>query len=247
MGRLCVAQGKTHEAVARFKECGDRLASWGITNPGFVPWRSNAAQALANTGQRDAAIGLCEEEILAAQEYGVDRELGMALRAKGVLIGRKEGIELLRKAVEVLDRSQALLERARALTDLGAALRRSGRRVEARDTLRLGMDLASRCGATMLTERAHAELVAAGARPRRTWLSGVESLTASELRVCRMAASGLSNRQVAEALFVTEKTVEGHLVNAYRKLDVSSRSQLPGALGESGNEGESALANSVAG
>jgi DNA-binding NarL/FixJ family response regulator len=62
-----------------------------------------------------------------------------------------------------------------------------------------------------------------------------------------MAASGLSNRQIAEALFVTEKTVEGHLVNAYRKLDVSSRSQLPGALGESGIEGESALANSVAG
>jgi DNA-binding CsgD family transcriptional regulator len=72
--------------------------------------------------------------------------------------------------------------------------------------------------------------VAAGARPRRARLSGPASLTPSERRVAAMAADGLTNREIAEALFVTRKAVEYHMGNVFRKLDVNSRSHLGDAL-----------------
>jgi DNA-binding CsgD family transcriptional regulator len=127
-------------------------------------------------------------------------------------------------------------ERAWNLTDLGASLRRGNRRAEARDCLRAGLELAQRLGAIVLADRAHEELVATGARPRRIVLSGVDSLTPSERRIAAMAAEGLSNREIAQALFVTLRTVEMHLSNAFRKLDVSSRTQLPAALASSAAE-----------
>jgi len=87
-------------------------------------------------------------------------------------------------------------------------------------------------GASGLADRAHEELVVAGGRPRRErrMLSGRESLTASEDRVAAMAAEGLSNREIAQRLFVTIKAVQWHLRNVYRKLEVDSREELPAAL-----------------
>ncbi|HZB74630.1 MAG TPA: helix-turn-helix transcriptional regulator, partial [Solirubrobacteraceae bacterium] len=111
-----------------------------------------------------------------------------------------------------------------------AALRRANRRAEARESLRAGMELAGRCGADALSQRAHEELLVAGARPRRLMFSGPEALTPSERRVAELAAEGQSNREIAQALFVTTKTVEVHLTSAYRKLDIGSRVQLAGAL-----------------
>ena len=73
--------------------------------------------------------------------------------------------------------------------------------------------------------------MAAGARPRRDPIESRSRLTASEQRVARMAAEGMTNREIAQALFLTEKTIEVHLTSTYRKLDISSRSQLPRALG----------------
>jgi DNA-binding CsgD family transcriptional regulator len=116
------------------------------------------------------------------------------------------------------------------MTDLGAALRRAGQRAESREILRPALDLAHRCGALVLTERARTELVAAGGRPRRLVLSGLDSLTPSERRVAQLAAAGLSNRDIAQHLFITTRTVEGHLTHAYQKLDITSREQLPDAL-----------------
>ena len=92
------------------------------------------------------------------------------------------------------------------------------------------MDLSHRLGARALLERGHVELQMAGARPRRYAVSGVESLTPAELRVARMAAEGRTNREVAEALFVTPKAVEYHLANAYPKLGITSRRELRQAL-----------------
>ena len=126
--------------------------------------------------------------------------------------------------------SPARLEHARAQVELGAALRRANQRTAAREPLREGLDGARRCGATRLAERAAAELRAAGARPRNEVLTGPAALTASERRTAEMAAAGLSNPEIAQALFVTVKTVEGHLSGAYRKLDVRSRAELPRAL-----------------
>jgi DNA-binding CsgD family transcriptional regulator len=195
-----------------------------------VPWRATLSLAVKAAGQHDEALEIAREDVELARTFKVPRELGMALRAAGLIEGGRAGIELLREAVTVLEGSPAKLERARGLTDLGAAIRREGVRSGAREPLRAGLDLARRCGATALAQRAHQELVATGARPRRLVLSGVDSLTASERRVAELASEGLTNREVAQTLFVTEKTVEGHLGHAYQKLDISSRSELPRAL-----------------
>jgi DNA-binding CsgD family transcriptional regulator len=89
-----------------------------------------------------------------------------------------------------------------------------------------------RGGASALHERARTELVATGARPRReTLLSGPASLTPSERRIAELAAGGRSNREIAQALVITPKTVEYHLGNTYRKLDIGSRQELRQALG----------------
>jgi DNA-binding CsgD family transcriptional regulator len=123
-----------------------------------------------------------------------------------------------------------VLEHARSLVELGAAIRRAGRRADAREPLAAGMELAHRCAAEPLARRAREELVATGARPRRMLRTGVDALTASELRVARMAAAGMTNREIAQALFVTLRTVQTHLTHAYAKLDIASREELPAAL-----------------
>ena len=96
--------------------------------------------------------------------------------------------------------------------------------------LRRGLDLALRCGARPVAEEAHTELVASGAQPRRLRESGPASLTPAERRVAGMVAEGMTNRAIAQALFVSEKTVETHLRSVLRKLDLGSRSQVAGAL-----------------
>jgi DNA-binding CsgD family transcriptional regulator len=230
LGRVRLAQQRVEEAVAHLRECGRLVKAWKTRNPAVVPWRSGLAQALLAAGERDEALALAQEEVALARAFEVPRELGMALRVAGLAEGGVEGIELLCEAVLELEGSPARLEHARALTDLGAALRRRGRRAVARPPLREGLDLAQRCGATALARCAHFELVATGARPRRFVLSGLDSLTGSERRVAEMAAEGLTNREIAQALFVTEKTVEAHMGHTFRKLDIASRSQLPAAL-----------------
>jgi DNA-binding CsgD family transcriptional regulator len=141
-----------------------------------------------------------------------------------------ERVPLLSEAVELLRPTSARLELARALVELGAALRRNGQRVEARDQLRQGLELAHRAAAAPLAKRAREELLAAGGRPRKPVFTGVDALTASELRVARLAAEGHTNREIAEGLFVTQRTVETHLRHAFQKLDITRRDQLPPEL-----------------
>jgi DNA-binding CsgD family transcriptional regulator len=120
--------------------------------------------------------------------------------------------------------------RARALLALGRAQRVGGAPASAREPLREAMELASAAGARGLVDEALDELAAAGARPRKRGGHGAHLLTAAEARVARMAADGASNREIAQELFVTLKTVEMHLSSAYRKLDISSRAQLAARL-----------------
>ena len=149
---------------------------------------------------------------------------------QGLAEGGERGLALLGEAVAVLERSQAPVELARALTDHGAALRRAGQRTKARAQLERGLDLAHHWGARRIAGQARAELIAAGAKPRRDAITGRDALTASELRVARLAAAGKSNREIAQELFITTKTASAHLSRAYRKLDVTRRSQLAEAL-----------------
>jgi DNA-binding CsgD family transcriptional regulator len=229
-GRLRFELGDMAGAAEDLLKGGGRFVEWGVVNPGAFDWRSWAAQALFAMGDHEHAIALAREEIELARRWGTPRAIGIALRAQGLVEGGGAGVDLMREAVSVLERSQARLEHARALTDLGAALRRANHRADARRPLREGLDLARRCGATMLAERARQELVAAGARPRRERLTGAASLTPTEGRIARLALDGRSNPEIAQHLFVTRKTVEFHLSNAYRKLGIHSRAELAGAL-----------------
>jgi DNA-binding CsgD family transcriptional regulator len=132
--------------------------------------------------------------------------------------------------VTLLQDSGARLEHARALVNLGIGLRRRDEARAAREPLAAGLDLAHRCGAAALADAARAELVATGARPRRASLRGPDALTPAELRTAEMAAAGRSNRDIAQALFVSTKTVETQLSQAYAKLGIASRSELGAAL-----------------
>jgi DNA-binding CsgD family transcriptional regulator len=218
-------------AAADWERLGTCMDAFEIYNPAVVAWRSHLALALLALERRDEALELARAEVEVARAWGAPRPLGVALRVRGMAEGGTEGIESLRESLAVLRGSAAQLERARTLVELGAALRRSNSRAEARELLKEGLDFAVRCGSQPLVEQAETELTATGARPRRLLLSGVESLTASEKRVATFAAEGLSNKDIAQALFVTTKTVEVHLSNVYRKLGIGSRTELPQALG----------------
>jgi DNA-binding CsgD family transcriptional regulator len=228
--RLRLARGETAAAIADLRRCGEIYDAVHFTSPVMSSWRSTLALAV-HASEPEDATRLVAEELDHARATGLPRALGVATRAAGLLAGGESGIELLRDAVASLESSPSRLEHARALTDLGGALRRAGRRAEARERLGEGLQLARDCGAERLTEVADGELRAAGAKPRRLAFSGAESLTASELRIAEMAASGLSNQRVAEALFITAKTVENHLGRVYQKLGIHSRDGIADALG----------------
>ena len=229
-GAVRLAQGRAGEALDDLLAAGRRyVEDFAMVNPAVSPWRSRAALAAAQLGDLDRARELSDDELSRARAYGAPRALGLALRARG-LLEVEGGLDLLHEAVDVLAPSQARLDHARALLDLGAALRRAGRRQDSRAPLADALDRAERFGALGLAERAREELRVAGARPRRAALSGSDSLTPSELRVAQLAARGMTNREIAEALFVTMKTVEFHLRHAYSKLDIPSREHLAAAL-----------------
>ena len=217
--RVRVARGDREGAIADLWLAGENVI---INNPSFLPWRSTLATILAPTDPHRAR-DLAESELERARELGQPRGIGVALRACGRTIGGAEGLECLAQSVEVLRDSPANLELAHSLVALGSALRRAGRRSAAREPLREGLVLAQRCGADALAEAAQEELIVSGARPRREVLAGPDSLTPSEWRVAELAAAGMQNREIAQALFVTSKTVGTHLAHIYQKLGLSGQ------------------------
>jgi DNA-binding CsgD family transcriptional regulator len=229
--RVELADGDPGAALTDAEEAGRLLADgFGIDHPGLLPWRDTAALAAAALGQPEAAERLAEVGLDRARTWGVPRTTGLALRTSALVLGGARRLQLLGEAVDALEHSPSTLALAHALVDQGAQLRRTGRRVDAQPPLRRGLQLADRSGATPLADAAREELRATGARPRRAAYTGVDALTPSELRVAQLAAEGLTNSQIAQALFVTPKTIQTHLAHTYRKLDITSRQQLPATL-----------------
>jgi DNA-binding NarL/FixJ family response regulator len=231
-GRVELILADPLAALADLLECGRRLSEAEVRNPAVAPWRSLAALAALRLGERERAAGLVAEERDLAHAFGAPRALGVALVATARARPREERPRQLRAAVAALERSPAVLERAHALAELGTELRRGGQRRASREALRSALDLAVRCGADTLSRRARQELVATGARPRRPRISGAGSLTPRERQIAELAAEGESNRAIADRLIVSEKTIEWHLANAYRKLDIRGRGGLAGSLTE---------------
>ena len=225
---ILVAEARWDEVLVAADGWVERFGDY--TNPVAGRWRACKGEALQRLGRHDEAVELVESELADARVYGAPGVVGASLRALGTLRGADGGLPLLEEAVAVLAGSPARLEHARALAALGSALRRERRPSEAREPLRGALELAAACDAPGLAEHIRTELYATGARPRTDALGGVAALTASERRVAERAASGETNRDIAQALYVTPKTVEVHLSNAYRKLGIRSRRELPVAL-----------------
>ncbi|MBV9916382.1 MAG: AAA family ATPase [Solirubrobacterales bacterium] len=226
LARVREAQGQYAAAAAAALELADLpIAQRGMSCT--IPWRLQAAVALSATGDRANARELLAEQRPLTARWGLPRALAAFQRAEGLV---EESTDQLERAVATLDGTPARLECARTLIDLGAMRRRHKQRAAGRQQLRAGLDLAHRCAAEGLVTRAAEELAACGARPRNLLLTGVDSLTATERRIARLAADGNSNPEIAQRLYVSRKTVESHLGSIYRKLDIGSREQLEQAL-----------------
>jgi DNA-binding CsgD family transcriptional regulator len=219
-GTLRLAQHRPAEALEDLLAAAEGWQSLGVENPAVASWRPPAATAHRALGHQDKAVALAHEQLGLARKNSSPITLGNALRIHGDLA----------EAVDVLESTPARYDLALALADYGAALRHSGQRTQARDHLLRALDLAERTGAAALAAEVRQELLAIGARPRRAALTGPDALTSTERRVAALAADGLSNRQIAEHLFITQATVETHLRHAFRKLGITSRTGLPGDL-----------------
>jgi DNA-binding CsgD family transcriptional regulator len=224
---LLLATGRAEEALALSQRM--RIEQPHVENPAAVTWRSPQARALHRLGRTEEALTVAAENVEIARRYGAPSTVGRALRELGELRG-DDGLDELAESVALIEGTPARLELAKSLAALGRALRHARRPSEAREPLRRALELADACGAAGLAEDVRTELYAAGARPRTAALSGAGALTASERRIAALASEGSSNRDIAQTLFVTPKTVEVHLSNVYRKLGIRSRRELAGAL-----------------
>ena len=232
-GSRCSPPGATDEAaVAAAEEIAAEHAA--VTNPAAAPWRSLVAPALDRLGRREEALALAREELELARRVGRARarsagRCGCSARSSSTTMRPRARRGSRRRSRCSTPRPRGWSSPARSPRS-GAALRRERRPADAREPLRRALELAVACSATGLAEHVRTELYAAGARPRTDARSGAAALTASERRVADLAAGGETNRDIAQTLYVTPKTVEVHLSNAYRKLGIRSRRELAGAL-----------------
>ena len=223
---LLVEQGKNEEALAVCELIEESGMDEMIENPAWLSWRSLKAEALDGLDRTDEALLLAAAEVEAARKWGAPKALGRALRILGQL-KRRKGLPELEESVAILKGSSAILEYGWSLAALGTALRHERKGVEAREPLGEALEIAARAGAIGLERHVKDEIAATGAAPRVTDFQGMDALTPSERRVAGLAVEGMTNREIAQSLFVTPKTIEVHLSNVYRKLDVKSRRELP--------------------
>jgi DNA-binding CsgD family transcriptional regulator len=227
-GRLALELDDPALAFRQAMEVGEAARSGRFDTPS-IPWRVTAALAAQRLGRDEDAATLAREHLELARRTEAPTDLGLALRLSA-RIEPAARIERLDEAIAVLEGSHARFELAAALTDLGEALRVVKRRRDAREVLLRAAELAGECGARPLRQRAADALASIGDRPRELMFSGLEGLTASERRVAELASTGRSNREIAQELFVTPKTVENHLGRVYVKLGIGSRRELSTSL-----------------
>jgi DNA-binding CsgD family transcriptional regulator len=189
-----------------------------------------ASHAYALLGYRERAADEARRELEIRRRYGSVARLAEALRRAATFVPVREGVVLLEEAAALAESTPTRPVLARVLASYGAALRGVGSTVEAREVLSRAADLASEMGMERVLQRAQQELLLSGSRPRRARLTGPTSLTESQRQVASLAVAGLTNREIAERLFVTIKTVETHLMAVFRKLGIHNRDELSHAL-----------------
>jgi DNA-binding CsgD family transcriptional regulator len=189
-----------------------------------------ASHAYALLSRRERAAAEARRELEIRRRYGSVARLAEALRRAATFVPVREGLRMLEEATTLAESTPSRPVLARVLASYGVALREVGRTQEAREVLSRAVDLASEMGMERVLRRAQQDLLLSGSRPRRTRLTGPTSLTESQRQVALLAVEGLTNREIAERLFVTIKTVETHLMAVYRKLGIGTRDELAGAL-----------------
>jgi DNA-binding CsgD family transcriptional regulator len=225
---LLLAEERFEEALAVCLEIERRFPHWNYP-PGSMA-RGFQALALHALGRAEEARSLAETDLTLARAASAPGGLGRALRVLGTVSPDGEGFAHLWEAVDVLDGSTAQLEHARALFALGAALRREGVLEEARAHLTRALELAEVISAGSVAALARDELVASGVSPSVSRPSGLRALTETQRRLAALAAEGLGEHEIAQAMFVTPRAVDYQLGDVYRKLGVSSRDELALAL-----------------
>ena len=226
--RTRIAAGDLSTGVQELLAAGEAMRL-GQYSPSICPWRARAATALVALGRREEARALAEEALTLAHKTASGWAEVVACQALAAA-DPKRATELLEVAIETAERRGFMLELARSRVSLGSHHRRQGRRQAATGMLEQGLEHSIACGALVLEERARAELIAAGSRPRRRTQTDGDALTPGERRVADLAAGGMTNREIAQALFVSLRTVETHLTHSYQKLGIDSRAQLAAAL-----------------
>lgn len=224
--RMRLADGEVAGALEDLLECGRRQVAWQMDNPAILPWRSLAALAHRALGSPGRAARLAHQELEQAEAWGAPRTLGISLRTVAVTVRGREGLKRLETSVGLLEEAGATLEQARSLVEYGTLRFEAGHARLGRETARRGLELARQCGAVGLADLARERLRAFGARPRRTHTAGASALTDRERRVAVLAARGLTNREIADTLFITQRTVENHLTSGFRKLGITGRREL---------------------
>jgi DNA-binding CsgD family transcriptional regulator len=235
-GRLRLAQGDPSRTVEDLAAAVDRNTAAGLERV-EPPWRPLLAEALVLAGRTEDAADAAAAYGQLAAAWDTPRAQGHAARMRALAAPRAQAIPLLEEACTQFAASHARLEHARSLAELGARRRAAGDRRAARAILRDAHDIAHACGATALCERTRAELLLAGGRPRPPAGAGAEALTPGERRVAELAAQGATNREIAQRLYLSPKTIEMHLRSAYRKLDLPGRDGLASALDPSPEQG----------
>ncbi|MFI5842713.1 AAA family ATPase [Catenuloplanes sp. NPDC051500] len=221
-GRQRLALGRPQGALDDLMRCGRLLTEWGIDLPAFLPWRSDAVEALLQAGRAGEASTLAAEQ-LSRPSSGQPRTRGIALRALASTAQARRRLTLLRESADLLTQADDRYELARTLTDLGEAQHRAGQPGRAGMVLRQAALIADEEELTLLRRRISAQLAP---EPEHA-----DVLSTAERQVATLAATGRSNREIAERLYITVSTVEQHLTHAYRKLRIKGRTDLPASLG----------------
>jgi len=226
-----LAAGDVDRGVAELLETADWVEAQGEPSPGAWHYPAALVDGLLAQARRSEASAVARAWLARTEAFGALTTLGMAQRAVALTETGETQLQGLWQAETTLKASPSKSEHARALLEVGAALRRCGQRAAAREPLSRALDQATRCGAALIAARARDELTATGARPRRDRLTGVDALSPSERRVADLVATGMTNREVASALFISRKTVEHHLGSLYTKLGTNDRARLAELLG----------------
>jgi DNA-binding CsgD family transcriptional regulator len=214
--------GRYEEALVAAQRAADDtpelcISSWAL---------AELIEAASRSGAPGEAAAALERLTEATGVAGTDWALGIAARSRALLMDGHAAERLYREAIERLGRTRLRPEQARAHLLYGEWLRRQRRRVDAREQLRIAHEMFTGFGMEAFAERARIEREATGERARKRTADTLDELTPQEAQIARLAARGVTNREIASQLFVSEGTVEYHLYKAFRKLGVKSRTQL---------------------